>query len=79
MAQGRDTVKESLLRSDVPLEEALDENALEEVYRRLAEAEANEPDRLADGTAWENALSVDDLRELAERLRRGEQVDLQKP
>ena len=77
MAQRPDTVTESLLRSDVPLEEALDQDTLDEIYRRLAEAEANEPDRLADETAGENALSVDDLRELAERLRRGEQVDLQ--
>ena len=61
----------SLLRYDIEPEDVLDEETLAEDARRHAQAEADDCSGERD---WENALSVDDLQELADRVRRGEQV-----
>ena len=79
MALVRDAAKESRRQDDLRPEDVLDPAVIEEVGRRQREAEAAAPDRLADETAWENALEIDDLRELADRARRGEHMSLRKP
>lgn len=75
----KDSVKESSLRTDIRPEDVLDESALAEIDEKLAQAEVNAPKRLADESAWENAFTPDELRELAKRAGQGERVTLQKP
>lgn len=79
MARERGAVRETLLRYDIRPEDVLDEETLDEMERRQDQAEADAPSRIADESAADNALTVDDLRELAERVRRGEHITLQKP
>ncbi len=57
-------------------EDVLSRDTLDEVDRKFARAEADAEERLADESAWENALTVDELRELARRAGRGEKVSL---
>lgn len=78
MALAPDTAKESPPRDSSSPEDVLDPDALADVDRTQAEAEVAAPGRLSDEAAWENALDVDDLRELADRARHGEHVSLQK-
>ena len=75
----KDAVKEPLLRDDIRPEDVLDEQSLAEVSRKQDQAEANAPKRLADESAWENALTPEELRELAKEAGQGERVTLQKP
>jgi len=75
----KDALKEPLLRDDIRPEDVLDESALAEIDEKLAQAEANAPKRLADESAWENAFTPDELRELAKRAGQGERVTLQEP
>ena len=60
------------------LEDVLDSDALAEVERAQAEAEAAAPSRMSDQAARARALDVEDLRGLADRARRGERVSLKK-
>ena len=78
MALARDTTKESPLGDDLRPEDVLDPDVVEEVSRTQREVEASAHARLADEAAWENALDADDLRELADRARRGEHISLRK-
>ena len=78
MALAADAAKESPPRDGSNPEDVLDPDALADVDRTQAEAEAAAPGRLSDESAWENALDVDDLRRLADRARHGEHVSLQK-
>lgn len=78
---GRDAgaAKESLLRYDVEPEDVLDEETLAEDARRHALADQEAPEA-SDGRDMSGALSVGDLRVLADRVRHGESVTtLQKP
>lgn len=78
MALARDIAKESPPRNGLRLEDVLDSDALAEVERAQTEAETAAPSRMSDEAARESALDVDDLRELADRARRGEHVSLTK-
>ncbi len=78
MALAPDTAKASPPQNGSTPTDVLGPDALADIDRRQAEAEAAAPGRLSDEAAWENALDVDDLRELADRARRGEHVSLQK-
>ena len=71
-------LEESLLRYDVRPEDVLDQETLDEIDRKHAASEAEFQRRLENGTLEEGLLTVDDLRELAERASRGEQVTLKK-
>lgn len=70
--------QDSLLRYDIRPEDVLDQEALERLDRKHAASEAEFQRRLEDGTLEERLLTVDDLKELIERARRGEQVTLKK-
>ena len=78
MALTRDAAKKSPLRDDLRPQDVLDPDVVKEVDRTQREVEAAAPGRLADETAWENALDIDDLRELTDRARRGEHISLRK-
>ena len=78
MALASDAAKESPPLDGSSPEDVLDPEALAAVDLTQTEAEVAASGRLSDGAAWENALDVDDLRELADRARRGERVSLQK-
>lgn len=78
MAVASDAAKESPPRSASSPEDVLDADALADASRTQTEAEAAASRRMSDETVWENALDVDDLRDLADRARRGEHVTLQK-
>lgn len=69
---------ESLLRYDILPEDVLDQETLDEIDRKFAASEVNFQRCLDDGTIEERLLTVDVLRELAERVRRGERVSLKK-
>lgn len=69
---------DSLLRYDVRPEDVLDQEVLDKIDRKHAASEAEFQRRLDNGTLEEGLLTVDDLRELAERASRGEQVTLKK-
>ena len=71
-----DAVRPSFLRPDVRLEDALSDDALAVIGLKLDEAEANATTREADSSAWEDALSPEELRELAARAGQGERVSL---
>lgn len=68
-----DGAKESLLRYDIAPEDVLDEETLAEDARRHEQAEAEAKSGVAERD-WGDALGVEDLRELADRERRGEQI-----
>ena len=74
----KDAVKESLLGDGIRPEDVLDEQTLAEINRKQDQAEANAPKRLADESAWENAFTPEELRELAKGAGQGERVTLQK-
>ena len=57
-------------------QDVLSEDTLDEVDRKFAQAEADAAGREADESAWESALTVDEVRELARRAGRGEKVSL---
>jgi len=76
VALARDAAKESPPRDGLCLEDVLDSGALAEIERAQTEAETAASSRMSDQTARESALDVDDLRELADRARRGEHVSL---
>lgn len=82
MVLARDAANESPprdgLRPGLRPEGVLDPDTLADVDRAQAEAESAAPGCLADETAWENALDVEDLRELADRAHRGEHICLRK-
>lgn len=69
-------MKPSHLRPDMRPEDVLNDDALAEIGRKLAEVEANAPEREADGSAWEGARTPEELRELADKAGRGERVGL---
>ncbi|MCY3861448.1 MAG: hypothetical protein OXG67_05725 [bacterium] len=68
-----DAAKESLLRYDIEPEDVLDEETLAEDAQRHEQAEAEAMSHMAERD-WADALGVEDLRELADRARRGEQI-----
>ena len=78
MTRARDTAKESPPRDGLCLEDVLKSDALAEVERAQTEAETAAPSRMSDQAARESALDIGDLRELADRARRGEHVSLKK-
>lgn len=78
MALARDTAKESPPRDGLRLEDVVESDALAEIERAQTEAEAAAPSRMGDQAAREGALDIGDLRELADRARRGERVSLSK-
>lgn len=78
MALARDASRESPPCDDLRLEDVLNSDALAEIERVQTEAETAAPSRMSDQAARESALGVEDLRELADRARRGEQVSLKK-
>lgn len=57
-------------------EDVLSDDALAEIGLELAEVEANALEREADGSAWDDARSPEELRELADKAGRGERVSL---
>lgn len=57
-------------------EDVLSQDTLDEVDRKFAQAEVDFAERPTDESAWENALTVDEVRELARRAGRGEKVSL---
>ena len=59
-------------------QDVLSQDTLEEVDRKFAQAEADAEEREADESAWESALTVDEVRELARRAGRGEKVSFKK-
>ena len=59
-------------------QDVLSQNALDEVDRKFEQAEADAAEREADESAWESALTVDEVRELARRAGRGEKVSFKK-
>ena len=69
----------SLLRYDIRPEDVFDQETLDKIDRKFAESEANFQLHLEEGTLEDRLLTTDDLKELAERARRGEQVSLKKP
>ena len=79
MTRKEDTVEELVARLALRPEDVLSQDALDEVDRKFAQAEADAAERLADESAWENALTVDEVRELARRAGQGEKVSLKKP
>lgn len=79
MSSEEDAVKQSAIGFAPRPEDVLSRDVLDEVDRKFAQAEAEAPGREADESAWENALTVDELRELACRAGRGERVSLKKP
>ena len=78
MAKGKEAVTETALRPEVELEDVLDQSALDEVHRKFDRAEAGAQARLADESAWEEARTVDELRELAVKTGRGKQASINK-
>ena len=60
-------------------EDVLSRDTLDEVDRKFAQAEADAAERLADESARENALTVDEVRALARRAGRGEKVSFEEP
>ncbi len=73
------TVKELAATPVQRPEDVLSQDTLDEVDRKFAQVEADAEERLADESAWENALTVDEVRELARRAGRGEKVSFKKP
>ena len=69
-------VKDLTARPAQRPEDVLSQDTLDEVNRKFAQAEADAAERLADESAWENALTIDEVRELARRAGRGEKVSL---
>ena len=78
MTLARDVSREAPPHDGLRLEDVLDSDALAEIERAQTEVETAAPSRMSDEAARESALDVDDLRELADRARRGEQVSLNK-
>ena len=78
VAKGKEAVTETVLRPDVKLEDVLDQSALDEVHCKFDRAESGAQARLADESAWEEARTVDELRELAVKAGRGEQASIKK-
>ena len=74
----REEREDSVLRFDVSPEDLLDQEAFEEVERKFEESEVRFQRCLDDGTIEERLLTIEDLKELAERVRQGEQVSLKK-
>ncbi len=70
------TEKELAARPALRPEDVLPQDTLDEVGRKFAQAEADAAERLADESAWENAFTVEEVRELARRAERGEKVSL---
>lgn len=70
------TAREAADRPPMRPEDVLSQDTLDEVDRKFAKAEADAADRLADESAWENALTVEEVRDLALRAGRGEKVSL---
>lgn len=56
-----------------------DRATLERINRKYAEAEERWAQRVAEGCGYENTLTPDDLRELARRIRAGEDATLPPP
>ena len=79
MPRKEKTVKELAAKPVQHPEDVLSHDTLDEVDRKFAQAEADAEERLADESAWENALTVDEVRELARRAGRGEKVSFKKP
>lgn len=77
MPAARETSKESLPRDGLRMEDVLTSDAIAGIERAQTEAEAATPSRRSDQAARESALDIGDLRELADRARRGEHVYLQ--
>ena len=73
-----DTVEELAAGLALRPQDVLSQNALEEVDRKFEQAEADAEEREADESAWESALTVDEVRELARRAGRGEKVSFKK-
>lgn len=65
-------VKELAARPALRPEDVLSQDTLDEVDRKFAQAEADAAERLADESAGQNALTVDEVRELARLAGRGE-------
>ena len=60
-------------------EDVLSQDTLDEVDRKFAQAEVDFAEHPTNESAWENALTVDEVRELARRAGRGEKVSFKKP
>ena len=71
--------KELAARSALRPEDVLSQDTLDEVARKFAQPEVDFAERPTDESAWENALTVDEMRELARRAGRGEKVSFKKP
>ena len=78
MALAHDASRESPPRGGLRIEDVLDSDALAEIDRAQTDAETAAPSRLRDQSARKGALDIEDLRELADRARRGQQVSLKK-
>lgn len=77
-AVGQEQPDDSLLVDELSLEDVLDQKALDEIDLSYARSEADFERRLVEGTMYENTFTPDELRELAEKVRRGEQATLKK-
>lgn len=53
-----------------------DQATLDRIERKYAEADESWAQRVAEGRIYEDTLTPDDLREMARRIREGEQVTL---
>ena len=73
------TAKDLTARPVQRPEDVLSQDTLDEVNRKFAQAESDAAERLADESAWENALTIDEVRELARRAGRGEKVGFKRP
>lgn len=69
-------VRPSHQRPDIRPDDVFNDDALAEIGRKLADVEANAPTREADSSAWEDARTPEELRELADKMGQGEQVSL---
>lgn len=76
MPDKQKTAKDAADRPPMRPEDVLSQVTLDEVDRKFAKAEDDAAERLADESAWENALTVEEVRELARRAGRGEKVSL---
>ena len=64
----------SRVRYDVRPEDVLDQSTLDGIARKQDEADANVAGWLADEHPSSDALTAEDLRELARRTRQGENI-----